>query len=290
MSKILITGASGNLGKSVIKYVLKKTKAENIAVLVRNIEKASDLKSLGMDVRIGDYTNYQSLVDAFKGIDKLYFISGSEFEGRSEQHKNVVNAAKEVGVKHVVYTSFLRKDESSASPISFVVTDHIDTEIQLKESGMNYTLLKHNLYMDMLPLFIGEKVLETGVIYQPAGNGKAAFTLREDMAEVAAHILTTDGHANKEYDITSDKAHSYHDIAAIISGISGKTVGYTSPSVEEFNKTLSEAGVPEMYIGLFAGFSLAMEQGELEKTNSVIEQLIGRKATSVEQYLKEVYS
>jgi len=289
MSKIIITGATGNLGKSVIKHLLKKTKAENIAVLVRNIEKGSDFKSQGMDVRIGDYTNYQSLVEAFKGIDKLYFISGSEFEGRSEQHKNVVNAAKETSIKHVVYTSFLRKDETTASPISFVVADHIDTEIWLKESGMNYTILKHNLYMDMLPLFIGDKVLETGVIYQPAGNGKAAFTLREDMAEVAAHILTNKGHENKEYDITSDKANSYSDIAAFISGITGKTVGYTSPSVEEFNKTMADAGVPEMYIGLFAGFSLAMEQGELDNTNSVIEQLIGRKATSVEEYLRKVY-
>ncbi|MFA8433257.1 MAG: SDR family oxidoreductase [Marinifilaceae bacterium] len=290
MTKILITGASGSLGKSVIKHLLNKVEAENIAVLVRNPEKLEDLELDGVDIRIGDYNNYESLLAAFKGIDKLYFISGSEFEGRSKQHENVVNAAKKVGIKQVVYTSFLRKDETAASPISFVVADHIDTETWLRESGVNYTILKHNLYMDMLPLFIGDKVLETGLIYQPAGEGKAAFTLREDMAEVAAHILTTDGHENKEYDITSDKAYSYNDIAAIISGITGKTVGYTSPSVEEFNKTLADAGVPTPFIGLFAGFSLAMEQGELDNTNSVIEQLIGRKATSVEEYLKEVYS
>lgn len=290
MSKILITGASGNLGKSVIKYLLKKTKAENIAVLVRNIEKGSDLKSQGIDVRIGDYTNYQSLVDAFKGIDKLYFISGSDFEGRSEQHKNVVNAAKEVGIKHVVYTSFLRKNETSASPISFVVADHIETENWVKKSGMRYTILKHNLYLDMLPLFIGENLLETGTIYQPAGNGKAAFTLREDMAEVAAHILASDGHENKEYDITSEKAYSYGDIATILTEVTKKEIRYVSPSVEEFYKTMAEAGVPEMYVGLFAGFSQAMEQGELDNTNSVIEQLIGRKATSAEAYLKEVFA
>ena len=144
--------------------------------------------------------------------------------------------------------------------------------------------------MDMLPLFIGDKVLETGVIYQPAGEGKAAFTLREDMAEVAAHILTTDGHENKEYDITAHKAYSYYDIATIISNISGKTIHYSSPSVEEFNITLAGAGVPEMYIGLFAGFSQAISQGELNNTNSVIEELTGRKATSVEEYLRKVYS
>lgn len=290
MKKILITGASGSLGKLVIKHLLKKEEAKNIAVLVRNAEKNEDLKSQGIDVRVGDYNNYESLVAAFRGIDKLYFISGSDFNDRSQQHKNVVNAAKETRVKHVIYTSFLRKDESSASPISFVVADHIDTEIWLKESGMKYTILKHNLYMDMLPIFMGEKVLETGTIYQPAGEGKAAFTLREDMAEVAAHILTTEGHENKEYDITTDKAYSYNDIAAIISNITGKTIRYTSPSVEEFNKTMTEAGVPEEYIALFAGFSQAISQGEIDKTNSVIEELIGRKATSVEEYLRKVYS
>ncbi|RZT96052.1 NAD(P)H dehydrogenase (quinone) [Ancylomarina subtilis] len=290
MNKILITGASGQLGKSVIKHLLNKVEAKNLAVLVRNEEKASDLKPLGIDVRIGDYTNYESLLTAFKGIDKLYFISGSDFEGRSKQHENVVNAAKEVGVKHVVYTSFMRKDESSASPISFVVADHIETEIWLQESGMNYTFLRHNLYMDMLPLFMGENVLKTGVIYQPAGNGKVAFTLREDMAEVASHILTSKGHENKTYDITSDKAYSYNDIASILTDITGKTIAYSSPSVEEFNKTMTEAGVPEMYISLFAGFAQAMEQGELDHCNSVMEQLIGRKATSMADYLREVYS
>jgi len=290
MNKILITGASGQLGKSVIKHLLNKVEAKNLAVLVRNEEKASDLKPLGIDVRIGDYTNYESLLAAFKGIDKLYFISGSDFEGRSKQHENVVNAAKEVGVKHVVYTSFMRKDESSASPISFVVADHIETEIWLQESGMNYTFLRHNLYMDMLPLFMGENVLKTGVIYQPAGNGKVAFTLREDMAEVASHILTSKGHENKTYDITSDKAYSYNDIASILTDITGKTIAYSSPSVEEFNKTMTEAGVPKMYISLFAGFAQAMEQGELDHCNSVMEQLIGRKATSMADYLREVYS
>lgn len=290
MDKILITGATGNLGKSVIKQLLKKVSAENIAVLIRNADKMEDFKNEGIEVRIGDYTNYPSLVTAFKGIDKLFFISGSEFDGRTKQHENVVNAAKETGIQHVVYTSFQRKNEAETSPISFIIADHILTESWLKASGMKYTLLKHNLYMDMLPLFIGDKVLETGLIYQPGGEGKAAFTLREDMAELAAHILTTDGHDNKTYDITSDQTYSYHDIAKLISEVTGQTITYQSPSVEEFNKTLTEAGVPAPYIGLFSGFSQAICQGELDNTNSVFEQMIGRKATSMKAYLTEVYS
>ncbi|RUT79313.1 SDR family oxidoreductase [Ancylomarina longa] len=290
MSKILITGATGNLGKSVIHNLLKVIKPGDLAVLGRNAEKLENLKIVGVDVRIGDYNDYDSLLQAFQGIDKLYFVSGNDMLNRSKQHENVVNAAKVAGIKHIVYTSFLCENETKTSPISFITEDHIITENWLKVSGMKYTILKHNLYMDMLPIFIGEKVLETGTIYLPAGEGKAAFTLREDLAEVAAHILTTEGHENKEYDLTADKAYSYDEIATIISNISGKIIRYYSPSNEEFTKTLTEAGVPEEYIELFAGFSLAIGNGELDKTNSLIEQLIGRKSTSVEEYLEEIYS
>lgn len=290
MDKILITGATGNLGKSLINQLLKKVSAENIAVLIRNADRMEDFKKEGIEARVGDYTNYHSLVKAFKGIDKLFFISGSEFDGRTKQHENVVDAAKEAGIKHVFYTSFQRKNEDANSPISFVIADHILTENWLKASELTYTLLKHNLYMDMLPLFIGDKVLETGLIYQPAGEGEAAFTLRDDMAELAAHILTTNGHDNKTYDITSEQTYSYHDIAKLISEVTGQTITYQSPSVEAFNKTLTEAGVPAPYIGLFSGFSQAICQGELDHTNSIFEQMIGRKATSMKAYLMEVYS
>ncbi len=290
MSKILITGATGNLGQLVIQHLLKKVEAKDLAVLVRNGEKSEDLRSQGIDVRIGDYNKYETLVPAFEGIEKLYFISGSDFVGRDQQHKNVVTAAKETGVKHLVYTSFVRENENADSPIGFVVADHIETEKCLRESGMAYTILKHNLYMDMLPVFIGDKVLNSGVVYQPSGEGRAAFTLREDMAEVAAHILTSEGHEGKEYEITSDKSYSYDDIAKIISGITGKTIKHVSPTVEEFTHTMTMAGVPEAYIGLIAGFAQAMEQGEIDETNTLIEQLIGRKPTTAEEYLGKVYA
>lgn len=292
MSKILITGATGNLGSITIDFLLEKTNSTSIAAMVRdeNTDKAIALKEKGIDIRVGNYHDYASLVSAFSGIDQLYFISSSDVETRTQQHENVVNAAKEAGVKHVVYTSFIRKNETESSPIAFVADSHIRTENSLKASGLNYTILKHSIYMDMLPLFLGDQMGETGIAYLPAGEGKIAFTLRKDMAEVASVILTSTGHENKTYEITNDVAVSMTEVASEISSIMGKTINYISPTQEEYIATLSGAGVPMEYVGMFAGFAEAFKQEEFSETNNLIETLIGRKPTRIQAYFKDIYS
>lgn len=290
MNKILITGATGHLGKEVVELLAEQSAESTIAALVRNPDKAELLKAKGVEIREGDYDDYDSLLRAFKGIDKLYFVSGSDIAHRTRQHENVVNAAKEAGVHHVVYTSFQRKNETASSPIAPVAEAHLKTEAWLKESGLAYTILKHTLYLDMLPMFMGEQVLESGVIYQPAGDGKAAMLTRHDMAEVAAAILTSEGHENKEYDITAGQAYSYGDIAAILSELAGKPIQYVSPSQEAFSKTLSERGVPAEAIGMSAGFAEAIKQGEFGKTSHDTETILGHQPTSLPDYLKQVYT
>lgn len=287
---ILVTGATGPLGKAVVEFLLKKIPASNIAVLVRDPAKAEDLKARGIDVRQGDYSDYNSLVKAFTGIDKLYFVSGNDVVNRSAQQANVVKAAQQTGVKHVLYTSFQRKNETETSPIALVAKAHVETEKALQTGSIPYTILKHTIYADMLPIFIGEKVLESGVIFQPAGEGKVAFALRADMAEAAANILTGKGHENKVYEISGNEAWSYGEIAAVISEVSGKPVSYVSPTQEVFRQELSKAGVPEQYIGLFAGFAEGIRQNEFDRTDSTLEKLLGRKPTSVREYLKNVYA
>jgi NAD(P)H dehydrogenase (quinone) len=286
---ILVTGATGHLGKAAVDFLLKKTAPSNVAVLVRDSSKASDFKAKGVEVRQGDYSDYGSLVKAFTGVDKLYFVSGTDLINRTKQHENVVNAAKAAGVKHVVYTSFQRKNETETSPIALVAKSHLDTEKLLKAASLPYTILKHTIYMEMLPMFIGDQVLETGVIFQPAGDGKAAYALRADMAEAAANILTTEGHENKIYDISGKTAYSYGDIAEIISRLTGKPITYVSPSQEEFQQALTKIGVPAEYIGLFAGFSEGIKQGEFDLPDSTLEKLLDKKPATLEEYLKSVY-
>lgn len=290
MNKILITGATGQLGKEVADALLQTVEPSAIAVLARDASKAADLKARGVEIRIGDYSDYTSLVNAFKGIDKLYFVSGSDIPSRVEQHRNVVKAAKEAGVKHVVYTSFQRKNETASSPIAMVAEGHLAAEEALKASGLTYTILKHGLYMDMLPVFMGNKVLENGVIYQPAGEGKTAYVTRRDFAEAGAAVLTGTGHENKVYEAYASKTYSYQDIARILSSLTGKEIAYVSPGTEEFITTLTGAGVPMEFAGMFAGFAEAIKQGEFEDTSHFLEDVLGRKLTTAEEYLKQVYT
>ena len=288
--KILITGATGNYGKSTIDFLLKKgISKNNISALVRDEVKAEDLKAKGIALKIGDYDNYPSLVEAFKGVDKLLLISGSDIENRGKQQENAVNAAKEAGVKYILYTSFERKNETETSPIAFVAKSHIDTENQIKASGIDYTIFRNNLYLDVLPMFFGEQVLETG-IFLPAGETKSAFTLRNDMAEATANVLVSEGHENKEYSIANSENISIKEIADILSGLTGKKIPYTNPSAEIYIDTLTKAGVPSDYIGMFAGFSEAIKQGEFETSKTDLEKLLGRKATSAKEFLSQVYS
>ena len=286
---ILVTGATGHLGKAVVQSLVKKISPSNIGILARDTTKAADLQALGVDVRQGDYDDPASLAKAFQGIDKLYFVSGSDIVKRGVQHVNVIHAAKAAGVKHVVYTSFQRKNETETSPIAIVAKAHIDTEKALKASGLAYTIMKHNVYMDMLPMFVGEKVLETGTIFLPAGEGKAAYATRLDMAEAGAQVLAGEGHENKEYEISNTESVSYGDIARVLSELSGKEIKYISPSQEVFKAELTKLGVPEMYIGVNAGFAEAIRQGEFDFPSTDLEKLLGRKPTSLKVFLKEAY-
>lgn len=289
-TSILVTGATGNFGKATIDFLLNKGIAPaNISALVRNESKAVDLAAKGIQLRIGDYDNYESLVAAFQGIEKLVLVSGTDLANRSSQQLNAVKAAKEAGVKHIVYTSFERKNETVTSPIAFLAQSHLHTDNAIKASGLTFTILKNNLYLEVLPMFLGDKVLESGVFF-PAGEGQAAYVSRNDLAEATATILITDGHENKEYATSNIENYSMNDIALILSSIANKVVPYLNPNPEDYKAALTSVGVPGEYIGMFVGFAEAIKQGEFETGNSDLEKLLGRKPVSLSDFLKEVYS
>jgi len=218
-------------------------------------------------------------------------VSGNDIANRIAQQDNMVNAAREAGVKHIVYTSFQRKNETATSPIAFVAAGHLNTERKLKESGLIYTILQHGVYADMIPIFAGEHLLENNTIYLPAGDGKTSYAARTDFAEAGANVLLDDTgkYNNKSILLTGSEAISWARIAEDIAVITNPPIVYISPTEEEFVGTLTKAGVPEEYIGLFAAFSKAIKEGEFTEVATNLEEILGRKPLTVAAFLKGVY-
>lgn len=284
---ILVTGATGNLGKATVEFLVKKIPANQVAVLVRDAEKASDLKNWGVDVRVGDYHDKDSLVKAFQGIDKLLLISSNDFNDRLGQQQKAVDAAKEAGVKHILYTSVsMQNFENSA--LKQIMGDHIYTEKHILDSGLNYTFLRDNLYADVIPMFVGEHVFEAGIHF-PAGDGKVPFALRIEMAEAFANVLSSEGHENKIYEISNTESYSFGDVAKALSAHSGKAVSYDNVSADDFTRALTEAGVPEAMIGFSLAFATGTKDGDFDIPNNHLEQLLGRKPSALNEMIAAIY-
>ena len=283
---ILVTGATGHLGTTVIDQLLKHTDPKNIAALVRDESKATHLKDKGVSIRLGSFDDVASLDKAMNGVEKVLLISGLDAE-RFQQHKNVIDAAKRAGVQQLAYTSVSMKDFNN-SAIKSLMESHFQTEDYLKASGLSYTILRNTLYMDGITSFAGEHVLETG-INLPSASGKVPYALRREMGEAAANALLQAGHENKTYEITGSALYSYGDVARELSDLSGKTVVYNDVDAETFPAHLKELGVPDIGIFIVSGFSADIKNGQYELVGNDLEHLLGRKPASLHDGLKEIF-
>ncbi|MBC6989503.1 SDR family oxidoreductase [Hymenobacter sp. BT491] len=283
---LAITGATGHLGRATIEALLPKVAANQIVALARDPQKATDLSERGVQVRVGDYDDVASLVAAFQGVEKVLLISGDDLEKRTQQHKNVIDAAKQAGVKHVIYTSVLNPSKDShftASP------SHVATEEYLRGSGLTYTLFRNTLYLDFVPMFLGQDAVPSGKIYSAAGDGKVTYALRNEIAEALANVLTSNGHENQTYDIAPAPAYSMQEIAATLSEVVGKPVEYVSISSADMAAGMRQHQVPEPVVTMMVGLSEAMRANEFNHPSDAFEKLLGRKSTDVKTFLASVY-
>jgi NAD(P)H dehydrogenase (quinone) len=282
---ILVTGATGGLGHETIDALLTTTPATEIAALVRDASKATDLTQRGVDVRQADYTDYPALVKAFQGIEKVLLVSSVAFTDRVSQHRNVIDAAKQAEVKHLFYTSIQR---SSDFVMPEVTESDLATEAYLKASGLAYTILHNGYYFEGLGYLIGTEVPEAEIRI-PAGEGKIAYVKRTELAAATAALLTSEGHDNQSYTLTGSEAYSFHDVARELSALAGRPITYQNIDPAPYIAQKVAAGFPDFVATFFAQWGAAAEHGMLAGTYDTVERLLGRKPMSLREYLKATY-
>jgi len=277
--KIGVTGATGQLGRLVVEKLKQKVAADTIVALVRNPEKAADL---GVETRPFDYTQPETLVTSLKGIDKLLLISGNEIGQRLPQHKAVIEAAKQAGVKQITYTSILHAD---SSPLG-LAGEHLGTEVAIKESGLTYTILRNGWYTEN---YTGSAkgAVGAGAFIGNAGDGKIASAARVDYAEAAAVVLAGEGHENKTYELAGDEAYTLTELAAEISRQTGKIVPYNNLTETQYADILKSFGLPAGLAEMLADSDTGASKGGLFDDSRALSKLIGRPTTPLAIVLAE---
>jgi len=279
---ILVTGATGQLGNLIVNNLIKRgTPANQIVAAVRSPEKAQLLAEQGVVVRKADYSDPASLNAAFEGVKRVVLVSSSEVGQRFPQHKNVIDAAKQAGVELLAYTSLLN---AQTSPLA-LAQEHVQTENALAESGLPFALLRNGWYSENYTASIG-MALEHGAVLGSAGEGKYATATRQDYAEAAAVVITSDNQAGKTYELAGDQAFTLAEYAAKISEVTGKTVVYQDLPAEEYTKILVGAGLPEGFAAILADSDVGASKGALYSDSKDLSTLIGRPTTPIVESIK----
>jgi NAD(P)H dehydrogenase (quinone) len=280
--KLLVTGATGKLGALVVDALLKKVPAENIAVSVRDPKKAEHLSALGVDVRYGNFNDYESMVSAFAGIDRLLMISTDDLSNRVKQQAAAIKAAKEAKVGFIAYTSAPNAEKSKL----MIAQDHLQTEEEMKKSGIPYSILRNNWYLENEVGTI-QAALNGAPWATSAGSGKVGWASRLDYAEAAAGVLAGEGHNNTTYEL-SGKPLTQEELASIVAEVSGKEIHVQQVDDETYGEIMSGAGVPEQMIPFLVGIQSGIREGYLEIESSDFEKLLARPITPLSEVLRQI--
>ncbi len=278
--RILITGATGQLGALAIDELLKTITAAEVAGLVRPARggtpsKAGRLEAQGVQARTGDYADPASLRAALDGIERLLFVSSGELNDRVAQHHNVVEAAKAADVKLVAYTSLLHADRS---PLG-LAEDHRQTEALLAASGLPTVLLRNGWYTENYMASLPAALAHDAVL-GAAGEGRIASAARADYAAAAAAVLTSrEDQAGRTYELAGDAAYGLAELAAELSRQAGRPIAYKDLPQAEFEKVLLGAGLPPFLAALLADSDAGAAKGALFDESGDLRRLIGRPTT-----------
>ncbi len=281
--KMLVTGATGKLGSKIVEALLKKVPENQLAVSVRNPEKAEGLQARGVDVRKGDFDYPETLDAAFAGVDRLLIISADgDNETRIRQHANAIAAAERAGVKFIAYTSIANAKESE----NILAPTHKATEEAIMKTGIPYSFLRNNWYLENEISSI-QGVLAGAPWVTSAGNGKVGWALQQDYADAAVAVLTGNGHENTIYEL-SGKLLTQEEIVSALGNVLGKEVPIQQVDDNIYADIMKGAGVPDFLIPFLVEIQAGIREGTLEVESNDFQKLLGRPATPISDGLNQI--
>jgi NAD(P)H dehydrogenase (quinone) len=274
---LVVTGASGRLGRLTVQALLERGVAANrIVATARRPQTLTDLADRGVVVRHADYSDPQSLKEAFAGAERVLLVSSSAVGQRIEQHGNVVDAAREAGVDLIAYTSAPRADTTEM----LLAAEHAATERLIRDSGLDYVFLRNSWYLENYTEQLAT-TLEHKAILGSAGNGRVSAASRADYAAAAAAVLAGDGPRNHTYELGGDTAFTLGEYAETLSGLVGETIAYVDQPPAEYQAFLESVGVPEPVARVLADSDVAVARGDLLVESGDLSRLIGRPTTGL---------
>ncbi|MDQ6931198.1 MAG: SDR family oxidoreductase [Candidatus Eremiobacteraeota bacterium] len=274
--RLLVTGASGHLGRLVIEHLRRLDPSADVTAMVRTPRAADELAPFRVATRIGDYTDPTSLDAAVTGIDRLLLISSSVLGQRAAHHKNLIEAATRASVSFIAYTSILRADTSELS----LAAEHLATEEMLRKTRLPFVVLRNGWYLENDTAMLAP-ALAHGAIIGSAGDGGLSSASRSNYAEAAALVLVHGAPAGTIYELAGDQAFTLTQLAAEVSRRTGKAVGYRNMSEAEYRSALLGMGLPDAMATMLAQTSAATAKGALEDHGHVLSRLIGHQTTSL---------
>ncbi len=283
---IVVTGASGQLGRAIIGQLATLLPADQLGISVRNPEKVSDLETLGFRVRQGDFDEPASLEHAFEGATQVLLVSSNARASGGDplaQHRRAIDAAGSVGVRRIVYTSHMAASAASAFP---PMLDHAATEDMLDQSGIAWTALRNGFYAASGLSLMGD-ALRSGVIETPR-DGKIAWTAHADLAAAAARLLVDEGrYEGPTPPLTGPEAVDFDEIAAIASDLAGKPIRHEIMSEKALRARMAARGAPEASAATLLGLFAASRNGEFATVDPTLEILLGRRPLKLRDLLLE---
>jgi NAD(P)H dehydrogenase (quinone) len=272
---IAVTGSTGRLGGRIARRLAAAALGQRL--LVRDLARAPQLANT--TAVAASYDDGDAVRRALAGTETVLMVSAAEDSARIAQHRSFIDAAVAAGVQHVVYTSFY-----GASPDGSFTHghDHAGTEQHLRDSGLQWTFLRDNFYLD----FLAEIVGADGVIRGPAGAGRVGAVAIDDIADVASVVLQNPAaHVGQTYDLTGPQALTLAEAAATITRVTGRQVSYVDETVAEAYASRAHYGAPDWLVDAWVSTYTAIAAGELDGTTTTVADLTGHPATSFEQYL-----